>query len=113
MDKRKDKRIAMQLYAKLNSGSSISWGVLCDVSESGLFIKSNQDFTIGEVIDIEIFMPDNTSSLLKGIVRRKIELPDTYRKNGFGVELTEKGMSYRHFLKSLMGQTKKYAGTFV
>jgi hypothetical protein len=102
MDNRKNKRFNKQLYAKLNSRSLISWGILCDVSKNGLFIKSNRDFTVGEVIDIEIFMPDNTTSFLKGIVRRKIELPDTYRKNGFGIELTEKGMSYRNFLQSLM-----------
>jgi Tfp pilus assembly protein PilZ len=113
MHERKEKRIALQLYAKLNSQSLISWGILCDVSNNGLFIKSNQDFTVGEVIDIEIFMPDNTSSFLNGIVRIKIELLDTYRKNGFGIELTEKGMSYRNFLQSLMGRTKKHAGTFV
>jgi len=103
MDNRKNKRFTKQLYAKLNSRALISWGILCDVSKNGLFIKSNQDFTVGEVIDIEIFMPDNTTSSLRGIVRRKIELPDTYRKNGFGIELTEKGMSYRNFLQSLMG----------
>jgi len=103
MDNRKNKRFNKQLYAKLNSRSLISWGILCDVSKDGLFIKSNQDFTVGDIIDIEIFMPDNTTSFLKGIVRRKIEVPDTYRKNGFGIELTEKGMSYRGFLQSLMG----------
>jgi hypothetical protein len=40
------------------------------------------------VIKIEIIMQDNSASLLKGIVRRKIELPDAHRKYGLGIELT-------------------------
>jgi hypothetical protein len=75
--------------------------MLCDVSKNGLFIKSNRDFTVGEVVDIEIFMPDNTTSFLKGIVRRKIELPDTYRKSGFGIELIEKDARFIRFVNSV------------
>ena len=32
--------------------------------------------------------------------------PETYRKYGLGIELIEKDMVYRLFLKSLKGQTK-------
>jgi hypothetical protein len=106
MDKRKDMRLSKKLYTKLSAESSVSWGLLSDVSEDGLFIKSNRDFTMGEAIDIELFMPDNNNSLLKGIIRRKIELPETHRKYGLGIELIEKDLVYRHFLKSLKGQTK-------
>ena len=96
----------MKLYAKLSGDSFVSWGLLSDVSENGLFIKSNRDFTMGKAIDIELFMPDNNNSLLKGVIKRKIELPESYRKYGLGIELTEKDMLYRNFLKSLKGQTK-------
>ena len=106
MDKRKKERHSMKLHTKLSADSFVSWGLLGDVSDDGLFIKSNRDFTMGEAIDIEIFMPDNNNSLLKGIIRRKIELPETHRKYGLGIELIEKDMVYRHFLKSLKGQTK-------
>ena len=106
MDKRKDMRLSKKLYTKLRAESSVSWGLLGDVSDDGLFIKSNRDFTMGEAIDIEIFMPDNNNSLLKGIIRRKIELPETHRKYGLGIELIEKDVVYRHFLKSLKEQTK-------
>ena len=106
MDKRKSERLSMKLYTKLSADSFVSWGLLSDVSENGLFIKSNRDFTIGEAIDIELFMPNNNNSLLKGVIRRKIELPETHRKYGLGIELVEKDMVYRHFLRSLKGQTK-------
>jgi len=77
--------------------------------------RKNMQFTtqLYAKLNIEIFMPDNTGSFLNGIVRKKIELLDIYRKNGFGIELTEKGMSYRNFLQPLMVQTRKYAGTFI
>jgi len=106
MDKRKDRRFDKKLYVKINSGALISWGQLCDISENGLFIRSNRGFTIGTVMDIEIFMPDNSIALLKGIVRRIIDLPESDRKFGIGVELMEKDMTYKHLLKLLNGQGK-------
>jgi hypothetical protein len=106
VDKRKDARLSMKLYTRLSAGSLVSMGLLSDISENGLFIKSTRDFAMGEAIDIELFMPDNNNPILKGIIRRKIELPDSPRKYGLGIELIEKDMVYRYFLKSLKGQTK-------
>ena len=111
MDKRKDKRFDKQLYLRVKSGSLISWGKLSDISENGLFIRSNRSFMIGTGIDIEIFMPDQSTCTLKGIVRRIIELPESERKFGIGVELTEKGVVYRLLLKSLNGQGKSTVRT--
>lgn len=109
MDKRKDKRFAKRLHVKLSSGSSISWGLLCDVSENGLFIRSNQSYKIDALIDIHVFMPDNSIILLKGVLRRITELAEQHRKFGIGVELIEKNTAYENFLKFLDGQTKKLA----
>ena len=106
LDRRKDKRILNKLYVKLKSGLLFAWGLLCDVSENGLFIKSNRYFTANTVIAIEIFMPDNTTSVVTGIVRRNLELPESNRKFGMGVELIGKDTAYKHFLKVLDGQTK-------
>jgi hypothetical protein len=106
MDKRQYERLSMKLYVKLSADSFVSWGLLSDVSENGIFIKSNRDFTMGEAIDIELFMPDNNNSLLRGVIRRKIELPDSHRKYGLGIELIEKDIVYRYFLRSLNGKIK-------
>lgn len=106
MDKRKNERHSMKLHTKLSADSFVSWGLLSDVSENGIFIKSNRAFTVGEAIDIELFMPDNNNSLLKGVIRRKIELPDSHRKYGLGIEVIEKDMVYRHFMRSIKGQRK-------
>jgi len=99
MDDRKNKRFTTQLHVKLNSGSLIAWGILCDVSENGLFVKSNRDFTMDTPISIEIFMPDNTNSFLKGTVKRKIEMSESYRKHGLGIELIEKDAPYQQYVK--------------
>jgi hypothetical protein len=106
MDKRKNERHSMKLHTKLWDDSFVSWGLLTDISENGLFIKSNRDFTIGDAIDIEVFMPDNNNALLKGVIKRKIELPGSHRKYGLGIEVIEKDMVYRHLLRSLTGQIK-------
>lgn len=106
MNKRKDKRFDTKLYVKLNSGSSISWAILSDISENGLFIKSNRNFSTDALINIEIFMPDKSISLLRGIVRRITEQPDLNRKFGIGIELIEKDIIYKHFMKFFNGQTK-------
>jgi hypothetical protein len=106
MDKRRYKRFTTRLHVKLSSPSIICWGILCDVSQNGLFIKSNQDVAMGDMIDIEIFMPDKTNCLLSGIVRRKVELPESYRKNGLGIRLIGKDTAYEHFLKFLDAQQR-------
>jgi Tfp pilus assembly protein PilZ len=106
VDKRKDERFSTKLYVKLNSGSLTSWGVLSDISQNGLFIKSNRHFSIDALIDIEIFMPDKSISLLRGIVRRITEQPDSNRKFGIGIEIIEKDIIYKHFLKFFDGQAK-------
>lgn len=99
MDNRKNKRFTTQLHVKLSSGSLITWGILCDVSENGLFVKSNRDFIMDTAISIEIFMPDNTNSLVKGIVKRKIEMSESYRKHGLGIEIIEKDASYQQYVR--------------
>jgi hypothetical protein len=102
MDKRKHKRFATLLRVKINSGSLHSWGILHDVSEKGVFIKGSKDFSIGDAIAVEIFMPDKSGCLLNGIVRRRVALQESYRKHGLGIELTEWDARYTHYIKSVI-----------
>ena len=111
MYKRKENRIEKQLYVVMRLESKMVRGLLNDCSENGLFIKCNQEFTIGTVIDIEIFMPDNNNSLLKGIVRRKIEMPESHRKYGLGIELIKKDIRYTIFLASSLHEPMPQART--
>jgi len=106
MERRRNKRFASKLFVKLNSGSAVSWGALGNVSENGLFIRSNRNFDIDAVISVEVFMTDKTVSVLKGIVKRIIELPGQDRKFGIGVQLIERDETYKHFLKMAGAQER-------
>jgi len=111
MDKSKGKRFTTQLHFKLNSNSKTAWGVLGDVSENGLFIKTNRDINLDSVINIEIFMIDNTNSRLMGIVTRKVDLTDTHRKYGLEIKLTQKDITYKLFLEPCLNQPETYTTT--
>jgi len=100
MEQRKEHRVSKQLYVQINTERKVFWGLLNDFSKNGLFIKCNQDFPIGAAIDIEIFMPDKSNSVLKGIVRRKIDMPESNRKYGLGIELIVKDARFIRFVKS-------------
>lgn len=100
MEKRKETRLDTKLYVTLRSDNMTGQGLLCDISENGLFIQCTRDLTIGAVIDIEIFMPGNADSLVRGIVRRKVEIPGAYRRHGVGIELIEKDMRYTRLVRS-------------
>ncbi len=107
MDKRKDHRFTNQLHVKICSDSGKFWGVLNDVSENGLFIKTNRDLDLDSAIDIEIIMPDNTNANLQGVVTRKVALHETYRKYGLGIKLIKKDIKYMKLLSlSYIGQNR-------
>jgi hypothetical protein len=56
---------------------------------------------MGAAIDIEIFMSDKSNSVLKGIVRRKIDIPESNRKYGLGIELIGKDARFIRFVNSV------------
>jgi len=101
MEQRKEQRVSKQLYVQISAEKKVFWGLLNDFSTNGLFIKCNQDFPMGAAIEIEIFMSDKSNSVLKGIVRRMIDMPESNRKYGLGIELIEKDARYIRFVKSV------------
>ncbi len=107
MDRRKERRYTTQFHVKLDAGSKTTWGVLGDVSENGLFIKTSRDIDVDSSIDVVIFLPDNTYSHLTGLVKRKVELMDTHRKYGLGIQLIKKDERYMRLLSvSYIGQKR-------
>jgi len=91
-------RFTKRLEVKFTSGKDTYKGILSNISQNGLFIRTNRGFTPGTIIDIELMMPDSTISLLKGIVRwtSKTHLAI---KNGMGIELLEKDATFINFIK--------------
>lgn len=95
-------RFTKRLEAAFSSGGLSFRGILSNISSNGLFIRTNRGFIPGTAIDIEIMMPDNKVSLLKGIVKRTTKTPLSLMKNGMGVELTEKDSVFTDYMKSFM-----------
>lgn len=95
-------RFTKRLEVRFTSGGLSFTGILSNLSESGLFIRTNRGFAPGTVIDIELVMPDGKKSFLKGSVIRTIKTPLASLKNGMGVELIEKDETYINFLKSFV-----------
>lgn len=99
-------RFTKRLEARFSSGVMSFTGISSNLSESGLFIRTNRGFAPDTAIDIELVMPDGKISSLKGLVRRTIKTPMSTLKNGMGVELIEKDAAYINFLKSFTEETE-------
>ncbi len=93
-------RFTKRLEARFSSGGMSFTGISSNLSESGLFIRTNRGFAPDTAIDIELVMPDGKTSSLKGLVTKTVKTSMSTLKNGMGVELIEKDASYINFLKS-------------
>jgi len=97
-------RFTKRLEVKFSSGIDTYKGILSNLSQGGLFIRTNRGFAPGTTIDIEIVLPDGTISFLKGIVRWA-EKTHLAVKNGMGIELIEKDTAFMNFIKSFHEKT--------
>ena len=99
-------RFTKRLEVKFSAGGDTYKGRLSNLSQGGLFIRTNRGFSPGTTIDIELVLPDGTISFLKGIVRWA-EKTHLAIKNGMGIELIEKDAVYINFIKSFHEKTGK------
>jgi len=100
-------RFTKRLEVTFSSGGLSFRGILSNISANGLFIRTNRGFTPDTIVDIEVVMPDNKISLLKGIVKRTTKTTLSSVKNGMGVELMEKDSIFENFLQSINDVTEK------
>jgi hypothetical protein len=98
--KRGHQRCIKRLEVKFSSDNKFFTGISSDLSENGLFIRTQKGFAPGTAIDIKIFLPDGKTSVIKGIVKRTIKSSISALKNGMGIEIIEKDKSYINFLNS-------------
>jgi len=96
-------RFTKRLEATFRSGGLSYRGILSNISENGLFIRTNRGFAPGTTVEIDVVMPDNTLIALKGLVKRTIKTPITTMKNGMGIELIGKDTKYLDFVRSFAG----------
>ena len=97
---KRTKRFTKRLEVTFRAGGLDFRGILSNVSDSGIFIRTNRGFAPNTTLDIEIVLPDNTVSHMKGIVRRTIKNPLAI-KNGMGIELIKKDAAFEEFVKTV------------
>jgi len=100
-----------RLEVTFSSGGLSYKGILSNISENGLFIRTNRGFAPGTTVDIEMVMPDNMISHLTGIVRRTVKTQLSAMKNGMGVELTKKDEAFSNFMKAFQEEHMKDTDT--
>ena len=107
IERRKHPRFIKRLETRVSINQASSWSISGDLSESGLFIRTNRGYNVGTPIDIELSLPGNRVSFLKGIVRRTIRTPIPTMRNGMGIEIIEKDEIFRDFVKSISQERKE------
>jgi len=102
----RDPRFTKRLEVRFGSGGLNFTGILSNLSESGLFIRTNRGFAPETLIDIELVMPGGKISFLKGLVKWTVKTPISTLKNGMGIELIKKDPAYMDFVKSFTDRTE-------
>lgn len=87
-------RFTKRLEVTFSSGGLSYKGILSNLSANGLFIRTNRGFAPGTEVEIQLMMPGDKISSLKGIVRRTVKAPVTPAKNGMGIELITRDEAY-------------------
>lgn len=104
--KRKDTRFVKRFMVKIFSNGKSLWGVVHDISRSGLLIKTNEAFSEEQKISIDLILPDGETAALTGVVKR-IEKTSAGTMNfSIGVEIVETDATYRRYLRHLVDQAK-------
>jgi hypothetical protein len=102
-ERRRHPRFIKRLPVKFFIDNECLTSLSSDLSESGLFLRTNRGTNVNCVVSIQLFLPTNTVSYLKGVVRRTVRTPFSAMKNGMGIEIIEKDEAYGHFMKSIRG----------
>ena len=107
MDRRKQPRFVKRLETRIISDHISFCSISSDLSESGLFIRTNRGLSIDTPVEIELSLPGNKASLLKGIVRRTTRTGISSMKNGMGIEITDKDETFIDFIKAIIGEREE------
>jgi hypothetical protein len=101
MERRQHLRVTQSLISQILSDDTNLFVVTGDLSANGIFLISKQCLPVDTAVTIEIALPDNSVSSLKGIVRRIIDT-SAFIQNGMGIEIIEKDKNYVDFLNSIL-----------
>jgi hypothetical protein len=105
-EKRKYRRYRKRLEVKFSPGGNSFTGISSDLSEYGIFIRTQKGLSPGTLIYIDLVLPDGKVSFLKGIVKRTLKTSISSLKNGMGVEIIEKDDVFNDFIESFVQKTE-------
>lgn len=97
--RRKHERFVRRLEVEFVYEGRTCRAITSDFSRYGLFIRTNRALVPGTELDIVIHLPNNTTSYMKGMVRRALKTLGVMLKNGMGIELTRRDANYIKFLQ--------------
>jgi len=103
MERRQHLRVNKSLISQMLADNTNLFVITHDLSVNGIFLRSNQCLPINSLVTIQIVLPDNSISSLKGIVRRTIDT-SAYMNNGMGIQLIEKDSNYTRYFQSIHGE---------
>ncbi len=109
--KRQQKRFIYRCESEFVFDNITCRGIASDFSLSGLFMKTTRPAPPDTILNITIYLPDDSISKLKGKVRRAVKsslgrvigTPVKSLRSGMGVEIIQKDAHYLHFIRSLLG----------
>ena len=94
------KRYTKRLVGEFSFGDRVFKGISSNISERGLFLKTNNCMVQDSPIDLTFHLSDGNKAIVKGIVRWNIKSNSPLIKNGMGIELLEYDNSYHEFMKA-------------
>jgi hypothetical protein len=108
-NKRKYKRFKTYCKIEYYANSHAYKGISRDLSLKGLFIETEKALAADSVIDIQIYLPNGTTSKLRGRIRTTLQksrsiIPAESSKQGMGVEIIEQDVNYSRFITSMYVQ---------
>lgn len=105
--KRKHLRIIKRLNAEFSFGGESFRATTSNLSEGGLFLRTQKPLPADLQVDIRIQLPDDTVSSIKGTVRQSIKSVAKNGRSGMGVEISECDRHYVNFLNSFLPPLKQ------
>jgi len=106
MERRQHLRVNKSLISQILADDTDLFVVTSNLSANGIFLISKKCLPVDTAVKIEIALPDNSVSSLKGVVRRIIDTSN-FVQSGMGIELIEKDKNYIDFLNSIFHETAK------
>jgi Tfp pilus assembly protein PilZ len=101
-NKRKAKRKIKHLPVTFSSHGLEYTGYTCNMSHTGMFIKTRKPFKKGVPVKVSLHVDKDYTISLSGLTVRAIKLGLVSSKNGMGIQLLSRSEDYRGFMEELL-----------